>query len=66
MVLAVDPAKFVREVRAEVARVTWPTRKETVQTTAVVFAFVVIMALFLFAVDSSIAWVLTLITGRGQ
>ena len=57
---------FAQESWAEAGRVSWPTRKETVQTTAVVFAFVVVMALFLFAVDSSIAWVLTLITGRGQ
>ncbi|HTI44921.1 MAG TPA: preprotein translocase subunit SecE [Casimicrobiaceae bacterium] len=57
---------FAQESWQEAGRVSWPTRKETVQTTAVVFAFVVVMALFLFAVDSSIAWVLTLITGRGQ
>jgi len=57
---------FSQESWQEAGRVSWPTRKETVQTTAVVFAFVVVMALFLFAVDSSIAWVLTLITGRGQ
>jgi preprotein translocase subunit SecE len=57
---------FARESWAEAGRVSWPTRKETVQTTAVVFAFVVIMALFLFAVDSSIAWVVSLITGRSQ
>ena len=44
----------------------WPTRKETVQTTGIVFAFVVVMALFLFAVDSTIAWLLALMTGRGQ
>jgi preprotein translocase subunit SecE len=57
---------FAQDAWQEAGRVSWPTRKETVQTTAVVFAFVVVMALFLFAVDSSIAWVLTLITGRGQ
>jgi preprotein translocase subunit SecE len=57
---------FAQEAWQEAGRVSWPTRKETVQTTAVVFAFVVIMALFLFAVDSTIAWLLTLITGRGQ
>jgi preprotein translocase subunit SecE len=57
---------FAQEAWQEAGRVSWPTRKETVQTTAVVFAFVVVMALFLFAVDSSIAWVLTMITGRGQ
>jgi preprotein translocase subunit SecE len=57
---------FAQEAWQEAGRVSWPTRKETVQTTAVVFAFVVIMALFLFAVDSSIAWVLSMITGRGE
>ena len=44
----------------------WPTRKETIQTTAVVFAFVVVMALFLFAVDSTLAWIVRLLTGRGE
>jgi preprotein translocase subunit SecE len=57
---------FAQEAWAEAGRVSWPTRKETVQTTGVVFAFVVIMALFLFAVDSTIAWLLSLMTGRGQ
>ena len=56
---------FAQEAWQEAGRVSWPTRKETLQTTAVVFAFVVVMALFLFAVDSTIAWVLTLMTGRG-
>ena len=42
----------------------WPTRKETIQTTAIVFAFVVIMALFLFSVDTTLAWIVKLLTGR--
>jgi len=42
---------FSAEALEEAKRVTWPTGKETVQTTWVVFAFVVVMALFLFAVD---------------
>jgi preprotein translocase subunit SecE len=56
---------FAQEARAEAARVSWPTRKETLQTTAIVFVFVVIMALFLFAVDMLLAWMVKLITGRG-
>ena len=56
---------FAQEAWAESGRVSWPTRKETMQTTAVVFAFVVIMALFLFAVDASLAWIVKLTTGRG-
>ena len=56
---------FAQEAWQEAGRVSWPTRKETVQTTGIVFAFVVVMALFLFAVDSSIAWLVSLMTGRG-
>ena len=56
---------FAQEARAEAGRVSWPNRKETMQTTAIVFAFVVVMALFLFAVDASLAWIVKLTTGRG-
>jgi preprotein translocase subunit SecE len=55
---------FAQDAWAEAGRVSWPTRKETIQTTAVVFAFVVVMALFLFAVDSSLAWAIKMLTGR--
>src|SRR4029453_9474612 len=47
---------FAQEAWAEAGRVSWPTRKETLQSTAIVFAFVVIMALFLFSVDTMLAW----------
>jgi preprotein translocase subunit SecE len=36
----------------------WPTRKETIQTTGIVFLFVVVMAIFLFLVDKTVEWVL--------
>jgi preprotein translocase subunit SecE len=55
---------FAQDAWAEAGRVSWPTRKETIQTTAIVFAFVVVMALFLFAVDSSLAWAVKMLTGR--
>ena len=57
---------FAQEAWAEAGRVSWPTRKETMQTTLIVFAFVVIMALFLFAVDTTLAWIVKLLTGRGE
>ncbi len=57
---------FAQESWQEAQRVSWPTRKETVQTTAIVFAFVVVMALFLFSVDSTLAWIVKLVTGRGE
>src|SRR5687768_4904312 len=56
---------FAQEAWAEAGRVSWPTAKETRHTTLIVFAFVVVMALFLFAVDSSLAWIVKLISGRG-
>ena len=58
--------EFAQESWQEAQRVSWPTRKETIQTTAIVFAFVVVMALFLFAVDSTLAYIVKLVTGRGE
>ncbi len=49
---------FARESYDETRRVTWPSRKETVNTTGIVFGFVVIMAIFLFIVDKGLEWVL--------
>jgi preprotein translocase subunit SecE len=49
---------FGRESLVEVKKVVWPTRKETMQTTGVVFAFVVVMAVFLYASDRTLEWVL--------
>ena len=57
---------FAQEAWQEAGRVSWPTRKETIQTTAIVFAFVVVMALFLFAVDWLIAAAIHVITGRAE
>ena len=57
---------FAQEAWAEAGRVSWPTRKETIQTTGIVFAFVVVMALFLFSVDTTLAWILKLLTGRTE
>ena len=49
-----NPGQFIREVRQEVAKVTWPTRKETMITTMMVFIMVFLAALFFVLVD----WVL--------
>ncbi|HEX3348204.1 MAG TPA: preprotein translocase subunit SecE [Acetobacteraceae bacterium] len=49
--MAFDPVRFVREVRAEVSKVTWPSRKETMITTGLVFALSALAALFFFVVD---------------
>ena len=57
---------YARESYEETKRVVWPSRKETVTTTGIVFGFVVIMAIFLFLVDKSLEWVLydTLLSWR--
>jgi preprotein translocase subunit SecE len=57
-----DPGKqfatFAAESVGEVKKVVWPSRKETMQTTAAVFAFVVAMAIFLWISDKTLQWVL--------
>ena len=60
-----SPAQFVREVRQEMARVTWPTRKETAITTGMVLAMTVLAALFFFLVDQVLGWGVRLILGLG-
>ncbi len=52
--MAFDPAKFVREVRSEVAKVTWPSRKETLVTTGLVLAMAAIATIFFFVADQII------------
>jgi len=49
---------FAHESYNEVKRVVWPTRKETLQMTGIVFAFVAIMGLFLWVLDKLIGWLL--------
>ncbi len=49
--MAFDPLKFGREVRIEVNKVTWPSRKETMVTTGLVFAMAAAAAVFFFAAD---------------
>jgi preprotein translocase subunit SecE len=60
-----SPAQFVREVRQELAKVTWPTRRELAVTTVSVFVMAIVMALFFFLVDQIIAWIVQVILGFG-
>ena len=57
---------YAQESVAETKKVVWPTRKETLQTTGIVFVFVLIMSLFLWAVDSSLLWVVKKFLGTGE
>ncbi len=60
----INPGQFVREVRQEVSKVTWPTRKETGVTTAMVFLMVFLASIFFLLVDqilsSGVRWILGL------
>lgn len=58
--------RFARDARDEAKKVVWPTRKETLQMTGVVMAFVVVMALFLWAVDGVLTWLVKLALGQGS
>jgi preprotein translocase subunit SecE len=49
---------FAREAVVETKKVVWPTRKETMQTTAAVFGFVVVMGVFLWMTDKTLEWML--------
>ena len=59
------PAEFFRQVRQEVSRVTWPTRKETGVTTAMVFVMVFVAAIFFFVVDQILSHSVRFILGLG-
>lgn len=61
-----NPFEFMQQVRAEVSKVTWPSRRETMVTTVMVFIMVVISALFFLAADQILSWGVSLILGVGQ
>ncbi|MET0604987.1 MAG: preprotein translocase subunit SecE [Beijerinckiaceae bacterium] len=61
-----NPFEFLQEVRSEGQKVTWPTRRETLITTGLVFAMAVASAIFFFFVDSIIKWALALLLGIGR
>jgi preprotein translocase subunit SecE len=52
-VAKVNPSEFFKEVRAESAKIVWPTRKETVTTAIMVLIMTTILAVFFFGVDSA-------------
>ena len=62
----VSPIEFFRQVRQETAKVTWPSRKETMITTAMVFVMGLVAALFFFMVDTVLRYGVQLILGLGS
>jgi preprotein translocase subunit SecE len=59
----VSPFKFIQEVRAEAQKVTWPTRRETMITTIMVFFMVGVTGIFFALADQVIRYVVTLLLG---
>ncbi|MBN9308284.1 MAG: preprotein translocase subunit SecE [Devosia sp.] len=57
---AVNPLKFLQEVRQEVGKVSWPTRQETLISTVMVLIMVVLASVFFLAADQIIAWLVQL------
>lgn len=70
VVYASEPGKrifaFGKESVAEAKRVSWPTRRETMQATGVVILFAVTMSLFLWMVDAGLMAIVNALTGRGE
>ena len=61
-----NPIEFIQEVRSETEKVTWPSRKETMVTTIMVFVLVVMAALFFLAADQILSWLVSLALGLGR
>lgn len=61
-----NPLEFFRQVRTEVSKVTWPTRKETTLTTTMVFVMVLLASIFFLAVDFLLSTGITGILGLGS
>ena len=61
----VSPAQFLRQVRQEASKVTWPTRKETLQATGMVFVMVFLAATFFFLVDQALQFAVRFVLSFG-
>ncbi len=61
--MAISPFKFLQEVRSETAKVTWPTRRETMITTIMVFIMVAVSSVFFFVADQIIRVLITFLLG---
>ncbi len=61
-----NPFDFIQQVRAEGSKVTWPTRKETMITTAMVFVMAVLASIFFLVTDMILRWGVSLVLGLGS
>jgi preprotein translocase subunit SecE len=63
--MATSPMNYLRQVKAEMHKVTWPTRKETIASTIAVFVMVFVASIFLYLADQIMAWAVRLILSLG-
>lgn len=61
-----NPFEFIQEVRQEVAKVTWPGRKEVWVTTLAVMVMVTLASIFFLVTDQVLGWVVSLVLGFGR
>ncbi|MER2533622.1 MAG: preprotein translocase subunit SecE [Rhizobiaceae bacterium] len=61
-----NPFTFLQQVRAETAKVTWPSRRETMISTMMVLAFAVLAMIFFFVADQVMAYGVELVLGIGR
>lgn len=61
-----NPFAFLQQVRSETSKVTWPSRRETVISTAMVLFMVIFASLFFFAADQLIGWLLGMLLSIGN
>ncbi len=63
MATRTNPFTFLQQVRAEASKVVWPTRRETVISTIMVFVFAAFAAVFFLAVDGGLSWAVSKLLG---
>jgi preprotein translocase subunit SecE len=60
-----NPLQFLQQVRSEASKVTWPTRRETIITTVMVFIMVALAMVFFFLADTALSYIVSLVLGFG-
>jgi preprotein translocase subunit SecE len=61
-----NPFTFLQQVRAETSKVTWPSRRETMISTIMVFVMAILAALFFFTADQLMGWLISLLLNIGN
>ena len=62
----ISPLQFFRQVKQEVKKVTWPTRKEVTQSLIMVFILVALASTFFFFVDQILGWIVKTVFSLGE